>query len=108
MDSAFWIGLIKVKEDFFFHRTSFTIGNGGSTRFWEDTWLGTTPLSRQYPSLYITQRKNASVVNVMSHVPLNIDFMQALTGSRGDQWTHLCTQLMDVTFFTQLDNFIWI
>ena len=35
-----------------FNRTKFVVGNGTSTRFWEDTWLGETPLAIQYPSLY--------------------------------------------------------
>jgi hypothetical protein len=94
----------------FFYRGSFTIGNGEATRFWEDMWLGTTPLSHQYLSLSlynITQRKNASVANVMSHVPLNVGFRQALTGSRGDRWTHLCTRLMGVTLSTQPDKLVW-
>ena len=49
-DSPFWKGLMKVKEDFF-SRGSFTIGNGMNTSFWEDTWLGDTPLAQQYPML---------------------------------------------------------
>jgi hypothetical protein len=34
-DSPFWKGLMKVKDEFF-KRGSFQIGNGQSTRFWED------------------------------------------------------------------------
>jgi hypothetical protein len=70
----FWRGLMKSKDDFF-KRRSFTVGNGEETRFWEDTWLGNTPLSQQYPSLYnIVQRKQVSIPHVMSQVPLNIGF----------------------------------
>jgi hypothetical protein len=36
--SPFWKGLIKVKDDLF-DPGSFTVGDGGSTRLWEDTWL---------------------------------------------------------------------
>jgi hypothetical protein len=43
MDSPFWRGLMK---DDFFKRGSFTVGNGEENRFWEDTWLGNTPLSQ--------------------------------------------------------------
>ena len=28
----------------FVNKTKFVIGNGATTRFWEDTWLGETPL----------------------------------------------------------------
>uniref|UniRef100_A0A453PUQ8 Reverse transcriptase zinc-binding domain-containing protein n=1 Tax=Aegilops tauschii subsp. strangulata TaxID=200361 RepID=A0A453PUQ8_AEGTS len=41
----------------FFNRTKFIVGNGTDTSFWEDTWLGETPLALQYPTLYnIVQR----------------------------------------------------
>ena len=36
-DSPFWKGLMKVKQSLF-NRTKVVIGNGVSTRFWEDTW----------------------------------------------------------------------
>ena len=67
-DSPFWKGLMKVKDDFF-DRGSFSVGNGESVCFWKDTWLGDTPLSRQYPSLYnIVQRKEVTVASVLSQV----------------------------------------
>lgn len=47
-DSPFWKGLMRSKNAFF-HRTRFIISNDESTRFWEDTWLGDTPLAMQYP-----------------------------------------------------------
>jgi hypothetical protein len=39
LESPFWKGLMKVKEDFLC-RDSFTVGNGQDTRFSEDVWLG--------------------------------------------------------------------
>jgi hypothetical protein len=52
---------MRVKEAFF-SRGSFALGNGKSVRFWEDTWLGDSPLANQYPSLFnIVQRKNVTV-----------------------------------------------
>jgi hypothetical protein len=43
---------MKVKEAFF-SRGNFKIGDGLSTKFWEDTWLGNKPLATKYPELYI-------------------------------------------------------
>src|SRR4051812_45699062 len=64
-DSPFCKGLMRVKETFF-HRLKFIVGDGTTTRFWEDTWLGDTPLALEYPSLYhIAQRKEDYVVAVM-------------------------------------------
>ena len=50
-DSPFWKGLMRMKE-IFFQRVKFIIGNSNTTRFWEDAWLGETPLALQYPTLY--------------------------------------------------------
>jgi hypothetical protein len=106
-DSPFWKGLMKVKDDFF-ERGSFNVGNGESIRFWEDTWLGDTPLAHQYSSLYnIVQRKQVSLANVMAQVPLNIGFRQALSGTRADRWIHLVQRLMNVYLTTQPDTFTW-
>ena len=81
-DSPFWKGLMKVKQSFF-NRMKFIIGNGSSTRFWEDTWLGETPLAIQYPSLYrIVQRREVFVVSVFQSIPLNIQFRRTLAGNR--------------------------
>ena len=62
-------------RDEFFNRGYFKIGDGVSTRFWEDTWLGNTPLQSQYPSFYnIAQRKNVSTNDLLSSTPLNMSF----------------------------------
>ena len=50
-DSHFWASLMKVKWDFLRFGT-FMIQNGSQVRFWEDIWLGNTPLREQYPQLY--------------------------------------------------------
>ena len=83
-DSPFWKGLMRVKDDFF-SRGSFVVGNGETTRFWEDTWLGTSPLMNQYPLLYnIVQHKNVSVHDVLHNAPpLSIGFRRALVGKNG-------------------------
>ena len=62
----------------------FKIGDGCSTRFWEDTWLGDTPLKSQYPSLYnIVQQKNVSVNNVLSISPTEYKLQ------KGANWSHV-------------------
>jgi hypothetical protein len=49
-----------VKDEFLVE--GFSVGNVLKTRFWEDTWLGDTPLVKLYPSLYnIVRRKNVLV-----------------------------------------------
>jgi hypothetical protein len=39
-------------KDYFFQRGSFVIGDGLGTRFWQNIWLGNTPLANQYPTLH--------------------------------------------------------
>ena len=81
----------------FFSRTKFIVGNGREIRFWEDTWLGDSPLALQYPSLYnIAQRKEVSVATVLGSVPLNIQFRRSVIGERWDRWLHLVRRLMEV------------
>lgn len=89
----------------FFQRTKFIVRNGGTTRFWEDTWLGETPLAMQYPSLYnIVQRKGAYVANVLQSVPLNIQFRRSLQGDRWIAWIDLVRRLMEVNLPDEADR----
>jgi hypothetical protein len=77
-DSTFWKGPMRVKHDFF-KRGVFKVGNGETVCFWENTWLGESPLAIQYPSLYnIVQRKNVLVSTVLEQTPLNIAFRRTL------------------------------
>jgi hypothetical protein len=48
--SRFWRNVAKVK-DVFNTSTSFDIGNGKMTLFWQDSWLG-SPIKYRYPKLY--------------------------------------------------------
>ena len=98
---------MKVKQSLF-NRTRFVIGNSASTRFWEDTWLGDSPLAVQYPSLYrIAQRCEVSVATVFQSIPLNIHFRRALAGNRWEVWLHLVRRLMEVQLSDQPDELCW-
>ena len=106
-DSPFWKGLMRVKKDFF-SRGHFIVGNGSTTRFWEDIWMGDASLAQQYPPLYnIVQQKNVTIANVLVHVPLHIEFRRVLTGSKWTSWLHLCQRLMMVELNDEPDRFMW-
>ena len=106
-DSPFWKGLMKVKQALF-NRTKFVIGNGASTRFWDDTSLGGTPLAIQYPSLYrIVQRRDVFVASVFQSTPLNIQFQRTLAGNRWEEWLRLVRRLMEVQLSQQPDELRW-
>jgi hypothetical protein len=107
MDSPFWKGLMRVKDKFI-SRGYFKIGDGSAVRFWEDIWLGDTPLASQYPSLFnIVQHRNVTVAQVLAHSPLNIRFRRLLIGQKWTAWLHLCQRLMAVQLSDEPDRFIW-
>lgn len=106
-DSAFWKGLMEVKQEFF-AREFFKVGNGLNTLFWEDIWLGNTPLAQQYPSLYnIVHHKNVTVAQVLTQSPLNITFRRMLIGNKWNSWLQLCRRLMLVQLSEEDDRFVW-
>ena len=106
-DSPFWKGLMRVKDDFF-SRGYFKIGDGTQVRFWEDVWLGDTPLANQYPSLYnIVHHKNLKVAHVLAQTPLNISFRRVLSGNKWTAWLSLCRKLMMVNLTDDSDRFVW-
>jgi hypothetical protein len=106
-DSPFWKGLMRVKEDFF-SRGSFKVGNGLTTRFWEDCWLGDAPLAQQYPSLYsIANRKQVSVADTLANRPLHVTFRRILTPNKWAQWLELVERLMHIRLNDDTDTFVW-
>ena len=106
-DSPFLKGLMRTKECFF-RRVKFLIGNGMSTRFGEDTWLGETPLAIQYPTLYnIVQCKEDYVSTVFQTTPLNIQFRRSLVGEGWNRWLHLVCRLMVIKSSDEPDTQHW-
>ena len=98
---------MKVKDEFFI-RGKFNLGNGTSTRFWEDVWLGDSPLSQQHASLYnIVNGKQDSVTDVLGVTPLNISFRRTLIPNKWVMWLELVERLMDVNLSNEKDIFCW-
>jgi hypothetical protein len=106
-DSHFWSGLMKAKTTFLMHR-SFHLNNGKKIRFWEDKWLGNYSFQYQYLSLYnIVRRKNVTVENVLSMVPLNVSFHRFLNKNNLLLWNDLVGRIMHVRHNDQVDVFVW-
>ena len=98
---------MKVKSSFFM-RGSFEIGNGQSTSFWEDTWLGNTPLMVQYLSLYrIVRHKFVTIKQVLGQENPDISFRRDLLGTRLTAWNELLTRLEDIQLSDDPDTFRW-
>jgi hypothetical protein len=81
-DSQFWSGLLKVKRDLLSFGV-FKIRDGTQVRFWEDIWMGSTPLKTQYPCLFsIARSKKDTLADVFSSSPPNFSWRRALVGSK--------------------------
>jgi hypothetical protein len=104
-DSPFWKGIMGGRDEFF-ERGSFVLGDRMDTRFWEDVWLGDTPLSSQYPALYnIVRYKHVRVADVLSNIPLNIGFRRMLWENNWESWLHMVQRLMMVQLRDEPDRF---
>jgi len=106
-DSHFWKSLMNVK-DVFMDFGSFKVLDGSQTRFWIDTWLGNKPLKDKFPSLFnIVRRKQDSVAQVLSTIPLNISFRRNLVGANLMAWHRIVASLQDINLLEQRDVFVW-
>jgi hypothetical protein len=62
----------------------------------------------KYPNLYrIVRKKNVSVAQVLSIIPLNVSFRRALVGDNWDKWLSLVGNVMMVNLNDHKDSFIW-
>ncbi|WVZ61936.1 LOW QUALITY PROTEIN: hypothetical protein U9M48_011741 [Paspalum notatum var. saurae] len=100
--SHFWAGLMDVKQDFL-SLGSFSVGDGS---VWEDTWCDNQPLKLLYPSLFnIVRKKEATVAEVMSSIPLNVSFRRGLYGERLHAWNELVGRVMSFKLSERRDVF---
>jgi hypothetical protein len=106
-DSHFWSGLMEVKEHFL-SKGRMVVHDGNQTRFWEDLWIGNEPFMNKYPTLYdIVRKKNATVANVLSTVPLSVSFRRGLSGANRDCWLELVSSVLEVQLDGREDSFAW-
>jgi hypothetical protein len=66
-ESPFWHSLHKIKEHLK-QGAKFHPGRQSKVSFWKDTWLGNTPLSVRFPSLF--QKRKAQTLSSRSIEPL--------------------------------------
>jgi hypothetical protein len=57
---------------------------------------------------HIVQRKDVSVSDIMTQLPLNIGFKHALSGNRADPWVHLVYRLINMHLSMQPDEFFFV
>ena len=70
--------------------------------------MGQKHLSQQYPSIYnIVRRKNQTVADSLSTMPLNISFRRALVGDNLRLWHELVSKVLNVVLSDANDSFKW-
>ena len=98
---------MKAKK-FFFQFGTFSVRDGSQVRFWEDTWLGATPLMVQYPSLYrIARHKLVTIKQVLGQENPDISFRRDLIGPRLVAWNELLNRLEVIQLSDEPDIFRW-
>jgi hypothetical protein len=106
-DSHFWAGIMATKK-YFFPYGSFSIRNGTEIRFWEDKWLKTTTLRKQYPALYnIARYKGDTLRKAMETSHPSMTFRRDLIGSRLASWNELLEWLASVQLLHGSNEFCW-
>jgi hypothetical protein len=106
-DSQFWKGILMVKEQFL-KSGAFKIKDDCQTRFWEDSWIGSTSLKEQFPSIYnIANYPHVIVANVLNHTPLNISFRRALVRDKLVAWYNLVAKVSHIQLIIENDVFTW-
>ncbi|WVZ50897.1 hypothetical protein U9M48_002104, partial [Paspalum notatum var. saurae] len=106
-DLHFWSGLLKAKQDFL-RFGSFKVRDRSLVRFWEDIWLGATPLRTQYHCLYnIARPKNNTIAEVLSFSPPNLSWRRDLIGPKLEAWNNLFPRIANFTLSQEQDSFHW-
>ena len=105
--SRFWKGLKSIM-----HAVKFgyrwNIGDGSRTRFWEDTWFGTSPLAVQFWPIYsVCNELNKSFNEVWDGQCLKLSFRRNFSDSLMEQWFQLEEIAKSITFTAEPDALIW-
>jgi hypothetical protein len=85
---------------------SFMVKDGTQIRFWEDTWVGITPLKQQFPTIFnIAHDPHATVASVMGGEQYNISFRRALVDDKLREWLELMGKINNVSLDNGRDMF---
>jgi hypothetical protein len=87
---------------------SFMVKDGTQIRFWEDTWVGMTPLKQQFSTIFnIAHNPHATVAIVMVGEQYNISFRRALVDDKLREWLKSMGKINNVSLDNGRDMFRW-
>ena len=105
--SSFWNDIQSVKQAFAMG-AKFTIGNGRSTRFWTDRWLGSQPLWRDFRDLYeLAVDPSITVAVALVASPPVIYFKRELNGLEQTKLVALPHLINPITLSGDPDTVSW-
>ncbi|GKE04578.1 RNA-directed DNA polymerase, eukaryota, partial [Tanacetum coccineum] len=85
------------------------VGDGESSLFWDDTWLGEDTLKMKYPRLYALELyKDISMADKMRHPNLYLSFRrQPRGGIEQEKFHELSSRITDVILPQIKDRWVW-
>ena len=104
--SPFWQDLQAIRPAFDKGAKS-QVGNGRSTRFWLDFWVGTCPLWEVFPELYaLAVVPDQRVAEALDH-PLAIAFCRNLNEQEAAKWEALLQLIAPIALTEERDRVSW-
>lgn len=88
------------------NKSSFKVGDGMKTSFWDDKWLGQRPLKQLFPDIYnLNQQQRACVREVWGNPGWNLSFRRLLNDWEVDRLTEFYNTLEQFRgLSTRVDN----
>ena len=76
------------------------VGNGLSTRFWLESWIGTSPLKDQFPRIFVLDPFPGALIVDRNSSEKFLDAFGRLprTGVPNSQWVELCSVIQNYVF----------
>jgi hypothetical protein len=87
---------------------TFKVTNGANVLFWEDVWVGDTPLKVQYPKLYDYSREKQCTVQECWRGGVNgLWNLRSLSLDEVEQWVDLVDLIQQVQLNEMADEVKW-
>ncbi|GKA47977.1 RNA-directed DNA polymerase, eukaryota, reverse transcriptase zinc-binding domain protein [Tanacetum coccineum] len=109
LESSRLFMVLKIGDCFSWSLFERKVGDGESSLFWDDTWLGEATLKMQYPRLYALELyKDISVADKMRHPNLYLSFRRQPRGvAEQEQFRDLSSRITDVIIPQIKDRWVW-
>lgn len=84
------------------------MGDGKDTSFWEDVWVGETPLKLLFPKLYeYCSKKKCTVQDFWREGEWVINFRRTLSVVEATQWDDLLNTIKETELTGETDSVKW-